>query len=448
MHRLFRLGALLLASSFAAALATASTHSLDSQLEQRADRFFASAKPGGVVLVRRGEQVLLRKAYGLADVENQVAMRPDSVFRLASVSKQLTAMAVLTLVHAGKLDLDQRVGSIDTSLPSAISEVSLRQLLTHTSGITNISSIAESRAARRNEASAEQLLGFFKDLPLEFEPGTRFSYSNSNYILLTRVIELASGQSYPEYLRAAVLQPVGMNDTRYGSHLELVPRRAQGYQEGETGLLNADFISMSQPQGAGGLLTTVDDLARWDAALYTESLVPAALRDQAFSKVQLKDGSHMPYGFGWLLSDVQGLASQEHSGYINGFQSQLLRLPEQRILVTVLTNSESLDPIDLAVELAAMAAGRAFDLEPINVDASDWLGRYRFEQGVEREIFSRDGRLYSQRIGADPIALSATADGRYYLDGSLNFLTFTTDAEGHAQVTLHDRMQGDSVGQR
>lgn len=446
MIRLLCLGLIALTSAAAAARPAAPT--LDQQLEQRADRFFADSQPGGVVLVRRGDEILLRKAYGLADVENGVPMRADSVFRLASISKQLTAMAVLTLVHAGTLDLDQSVGSVDPSLPEAVGKTSLRQLLTHTSGITNISEIEASRAARRNEASAEELLGFFKDLPLEFEPGSRFSYSNSNYILLTRVIELASGKSYPEYLGAAVLKPLGMKNTRYGSHLDLVPRRAQGYQQGEAGLQNADFISMSQPQGAGGLLTTVDDLARWDAALYTEALVPAALRDQAFSKVQLSDGSAMPYGFGWLLSAVQGLPSQEHSGFINGFQSQLIRLPEQRVLVTVLTNSEALYPGDLAVELTAMAGGRAFDLDPIEVDASAWLGRYRFDQGVEREILSHEGRLYSQRIGANPIALIPTADRRFYLEGSLNFLTFKRDAKGQLQVTLHDRMMGDSVGQR
>lgn len=446
MQRLLSLGLLALTSF--SALAAPVSAPLTQQLEQRADRFFADSQPGGVVLVRRGDEILLRKAFGMADVENGVAMRPDAVFRLASVSKQLTAMAVLTLVHAGKLELDQTVGSVDPSLPAAIAKVSLRQLLTHTSGIKNISEIEESRAARRNEASAEQLLGFFKDLPLQFEPGSRFAYSNSNYILLTRVIELASGTSYPAYLGAAVLKPLGMNDTRYGSHLDLVPRRAQGYQQSEAGLQNADFMSMSQPQGAGGLLTTVDDLARWDAALYTEKLVPAALRDQAFRKVQLKDGGSMPYGFGWLLSEVQGLPSQEHSGYINGFQSQLIRLPEQRVLVTVLTNSEALYPGDLAVELAAMAGGRAFDFAPIEVDASAWLGRYRFDQGVEREILRHEGKLYSRRIGADPIALTATADGRFYLDGSLNYLTFKRDAKGQPQVTLHDRMMGDSVGQR
>jgi CubicO group peptidase (beta-lactamase class C family) len=446
MNRLLHTAAVALACW--AANATAAPASLNEQLEQRAERFFADSQPGGVVLVRRGDEILLRKAYGLADVENGVPMRPDAVMRLASVSKQFTAMAVLTLVHTGKLELDQPVGSIDASLPPAMAEVTLRQLLTHTSGITNISSIAASRAARRNDANAEELIGFFKDLPLEFEPGTQFSYSNSNYIVLTRVIELASGKSYPDYLRDAVLKPLGMNDTRYGSHLDVVPRRAQGYQQGEAGLQNADFISMSQPQGAGGLLTTVDDLARWDAALYTEALVPAALRDQAFAPVTLKDGSRMPYGFGWLLSQVQGLPSQEHSGYINGFQSQLVRLPGQKVLVTVFTNSEALFPGDLAVELAAMAGGVPYDFTPVPVDASAWLGRYRFEQGVVREILSHEGKIYSRREGSDPIELTPTADGRFYLEGSLNYLTFVLDAKGQAQVTLHDRMMGDSVGQR
>lgn len=316
----------LLALSGGPAPAGSRTPDLSRQLEQRADQFFAGSRPGGVVLVRRGDELLLRKAYGLADVENQVPMRADAVFRLASASKQFTAMAILKLVEAGKFTLDQRIGTLDRSLPAAIGKVTLRQLLTHTSGIRNISSIPESRAARRNEATAQELLAFFQNLPPDFEPGSRFSYSNSNYILLTRLIELHSGQSYAGFLDTQLFKPLGMHQTRYGSDLDLIPRRAAGYQQDAQGqLLNAEFISMSQPQGAGGLVSSVDDLARWDQALYGTSLVRPALLTEAFRKVRLKDGSTQPYGFGWVLGEVQGLPSQEHGGFINGFNSGCCR---------------------------------------------------------------------------------------------------------------------------
>ena len=440
---------LLLPATAASAAAPAATPVAE-VLQQRTARFFEGAQPGGVVLVRRGDAVLLRQAYGLADVENAVPMRPEGVFRLASATKQFTAMAILQLVQAGTLQLDQTLASIDPTLPSAIGAVTLRQLLTHTSGITNISRIAESRAARRNEASAQDLLGFFKDLPLEFAPGSQFSYSNSNYILLTRVIELASGASYPDYLQRAIFGPLGMAATRYGSHTAMIRNRVQGYQHDDDGqLLNADFISMTQPQGAGGLVTTVDDLARWDAALRGDRLVREALLDEAFRKVRLADGSEQPYGFGWIVSQVQDRPSVEHSGFINGFNAYVLRVPAQQVFVAILTNAEFLDPADLAVELAAIALERPYDKTPAADDAGDaWLGRYDFGDGVQRDILRVDGALHSQRVGADPIALVHARDGRHYLGEALDHVSFARDARDRATMTLHNRLLGDSVGVR
>lgn len=443
--------ALLMPATATASPAAASTATLlDQSLRQRSDRFFDGAQPGGVVLVRRGDEVLLRQAYGLADIENQVPMRPEMVFRLASATKQFTAVAILQLVEAGKLGLDQALSSIDPSLPAAIGAVTVQQLLTHTSGIRNISAIAESRAARRNEASAQELLSFFKDLPLEFVPGSRFSYSNSNYILLTRVIELASGQRYPDYLQRAIFEPAGMSATRYGSHTAIIPGRAQGYQHGDDGqLLNADFISMTQPQGAGGLVTTVDDLARWDAALHADTLVGRPLLEQAFRKVRLNDGSEQPYGFGWIVSQVQGEPSVEHSGFINGFNAYVLRVPARQVFVAVLTNAEFLSPDDLAVELAAIALERPYDKTPAAlIDDGHLLGRYDFGDGVQRDVLHVGGTLHSQRVDADPIELVHTRDGRYYLGEALDYVSFATDAGGRATMTLHNRLMGDSTGVR
>ena len=335
--------ALLAASLLASSAAIGQTAApVQEQLQDRVDGFFDQHQPGGVVLVRKGDALLLRRAYGLADIEHQVAMKPDSVFRLASATKQFTAVAILQLVDAGKLQLDQPVASVIPSLPPALTKVSIRHLLNHTSGIRNISSIAESRAARRSEATAGELIGFFSDLPLGFEPGSRFSYSNSNYILLTRVIELVTGSPYADHLQRAIFEPLGMTRTRYGSHTALIADRAAGYQRDDDGtLLNADFISMTQPQGAGGLVTTVDDLGRWDAALYGSSLVSPALLAQAFRKVILTDGTEQPYGFGWIVSQVQGHASVEHSGFINGFNAYVLRVPAEGLFVAILTNASS-----------------------------------------------------------------------------------------------------------
>lgn len=440
----------IVAALAAPALADTAGAQLTTQLQQRAAQFFKADQPGGVVLVRRGDQILLRQGYGLADLENQLPMRPDAVFPLASATKQFTAMAILTLVEAGKLTLDQRIGDIDASLPPTIADVTVRQLLTHTSGIKNISSIEASRAARRNEADAASLLGFFAALPLEFASGSQFRYSNSNYIVLTRLIEILTGQSYADYLNATIFAPLGMTHTRYGSHIALIPGRVHGYQQDDRGAwLNAEFISMSQPQGAGGLVSSVDDLARWDAALADHRLVDAKLQAQAFQPVALNDGSTQPYGFGWVLSEVQGSASVEHGGFINGYNSQILRVPGERVLVTVLTNAESLNPADLSVELAAIVLGKAYDKTPAtSTDSKALLGRYQFAGDVQRDILLIDGRLHSQFVGADPIPLLHAIDDRYYLGEGLDYVRFGDDREGRRTMTLHERYFGDSVGVR
>lgn len=420
-------------------------------LAREAASFFKDGLPGGVVLVTRGDTVLLRQGYGLADVENGVAMRPEAALRLASVSKQFTAMAVLTLVRAGKLDLAATLDSLDPALAGPMAKVTVRQLLTHTSGIRNISSIPASRAARRNEADAPGLMGYFKDLPLEFAPGTRFRYSNSNYIVLTHLIQRVSGASYAAYLQEAIFAPLGMRQTRYDDHLAVIPGRAHGYRRSKGELQNADFISMSQPQGAGGLISTVDDLAIWHRALRDGVLVPAPLLAEAMGRTRLADGTWSPYGFGWIIGQVQGMADVEHGGFINGFNSYVVRLKSPDVFATVLTNAEFLDPTQLTVKLAAIAAGRPYAaaVPPGAADAA-WPGRYVLAKDDVRILSKVDGamQLLREGDGEVPVSVTPAADGRYYLDGGTDYLTFSSAGDGRAMMTLHDRLMGESHGYR
>ena len=438
--------ALAIALAFHALASAQSPTELHSQLQEHAKSFFVGAEPGGVVLVSKGDQILLRQGYGLADVENKVPMTADIVLPLASITKQFTAFAVLQLVQAEKLTLDQPIGDVLNSLPPALTKVSVRQLLTHTSGVKNISKIEASRAARRNETSVDEVIAFFKDLPLEFEPGSRFEYSNSNYILLTKVIEIVSGTPYAEYMQKEVFEPLSMTHTRFGSHTDLVAGRAHGYRVVEGKLQNADFISMTQPQGAGALISSVDDLARWHAALSEGRLVDKTLMAQAFNPVKLKDGSRMPYGFGWMVSQIQGQASNEHSGFINGFSTYTLRIPGSKIYVTVLTNSEQFWPDDFAVELAAIALGNPYNKTPAkSTNQSAWLGSYQFGKGDVRELKLDAGKLVLLQQGGEPTPVNYAADGRYYLGESLDHLSFER-RDGKRAMTLHSRLMGDSTG--
>ena len=420
-------------------------------LAREADTFFAGQQPGGVVLVTRGDEVLLRRAYGQADIENAVTMRPEAAMRLASVSKQFTAVAVLQLVEAGRLRLDAALGTLDPGLTGPMAAVTVQQLLTHTSGIRNISSIPESRAARRQDTDAASLMGWFQALPLEFAPGTRFRYSNSNYIVLTHLIQHITSQSYADYMQQAIFAPLGMRHTRYDDHRAIIDARARGYRRAQGILQNADFIAMSQPQGAGGLISTVDDLAIWHRALRDNTLVTAALSERATAKTTLADGTPSPYGFGWIIGEVQGARDVEHGGFINGFNSYVVRLSSPDVFATVLTNAEFLDPTQLTVRLAAIAAGTPYGT-PVDVVARDtaWLGRYRFADDDVRVLSQVDGRLQLLRDGEEevPVTVTPATDGRYYLDGGTDYLQFAQDDTGTVVVTLHDRLMGLTRGRR
>ncbi|MBV6806468.1 serine hydrolase domain-containing protein [Xanthomonas euvesicatoria] len=433
----------------ARATGTTPPASAPAELAREAAAFFKESQPGGVVLVTRGDQVLLRQAYGMADIENGVTMQPDAAMRLASVSKQFTAMAVLQLVQAGKLQLDTCLESVGPALSGPLAKVTVQQLLTHTSGIKNVSSIAASRAARREDTDARSLMNYFKDLPLEFAAGTRFRYSNSNYIVLTYLIERITAQPYPVYMQQSLFQPLGMLHTRYDDHLTVIAKRAHGYRRAQGQLQNADFISMSQPQGAGGLISTVDDLAIWHRALRDGLPVSASLLAQAMRKTTLADGSASPYGFGWIIGQVNGMADVEHGGFINGFNSYVVRVTQPDVFVTVLTNAEFLDPTNLSVRLAAIAAGHAY-AATVALRSQDraWLGRYRFAADDVRVLAEVDGALQLQREGEDPVAVLPHADGRYYLGESPDALSFNNDGNGNAVMTMHDRLMGDSSGTR
>lgn len=445
----FLMATVLAVTGTAGAKQVSRAEDMTAALAREASDFFKEHKPGGVVLVKRGDEVLLRQAYGLADIEHGVAMRPDATLRLASVSKQFTAVAVLQLVQAGKLSLDATLRSLDPALEGPMAGVTVQQLLTHTSGIKNVSSIPASRAARREEADAVRLMAYFKDLPLDFAPGTRFRYSNSNYIVLTHLIQRLSGQTYAAYMQQAVFQPLGMQHTRYDNHLAVIAGRAHGYRRVQGELQNADFISMSQPQGAGGLVSTVDDLAIWHSALRDGTLLPASMLARAMVRTVLADGSSSPYGFGWIIGQVQDLPGVEHGGFINGFNSYVVQLKQPDVFATVLTNAEFLDPTHLTVRLAAIAAGKPY-APAVAADGKHeaWLGRYVFAGNAARVLSEVDGKLQLQPEGEDPVAVQLHADGRYYLDGGLDYLSFTAGKNGRAAMTLHDRLMGDSSGHR
>lgn len=435
--------------------ATAAKTAPRQAMEQLAQAKAHADQPGFTVIVRKGDEVLLRGGYGAANLELNVPMQADSNLRLASLTKQFTAMAVLQLVNSGKLSLQQTVGQVLPDYPAVGRAITVHQLLTHTSGIPNLSRMPEFRENKAKDASLAEMVALFSSQPLQFAPGSRFNYSNSNYVLLTAIIEKVSQQSYADFLQQHIFQPLGMQHTGYDNAKTLVPNRVSGYEQTAQGFRNADVVSMTRPQGAGALRSTVDDLNRWDLALYGDALVPQKLAQQAFVQHPATEGPNkgqpLPYGYGWMMADLAGQTSQEHSGGIEGFSSYVIRIPAQKVYVAVLANTGSFDSYTMAVRLAAIAIGQPMEPDPIALPATtvDAIqGNYSFDDGSERNIRFEKGQLWCQtKDGASQI-ITASRDGKLYLSDDTSYFKVGTISKGHAELTLVVRGFGEFVGKR
>ena len=306
--------------------------------------------PGASVLVVRDGEAVVRKGYGLADVEGGTAAAPATNYRLASVSKQFTAAAILLLAEDGRLDLDDPVGKWLPSLPPAPAAPTLRQLLTHTSGLVDYEDFVPETATRQvRDADVLHLLEPH-DRTL-FPPGTGYRYSNSGYALLALVVERASGRPYPAYLRENIFLPLGMDATLARvDDGPVVAHRAYGHSLVDGAWVRTDQSPTSAVLGDGGIYSSVDDLAKWDAALYDDRLLPAAARRTATSPLVATDDPDVRYGYGWRVTGD----TVWHSGESIGFRNVIVRWPARRLTVVVLTNRNAPEPYRLALEIGAL----------------------------------------------------------------------------------------------
>ncbi|GAB4465285.1 MAG: hypothetical protein OHK0029_35830 [Armatimonadaceae bacterium] len=308
--------------------------------------------PGLSLAVVRDGKVIKAQGYGFANLEHRVPADADTVYQLASVTKQFTSAAVMMLVEEGKIKLDGSISEYLPNLPEAWKAVTVRHLLNHTSGIKSYTGVDAFKETLRKDYTPEELLGLVRDIPLEFAPGTEHRYNNTGYYLLGMLIEKVSGKSYGEFLKERIFDPLGMNDTRVNDHSVIVSRRAAGYMPTPQGIRNAEYVSPTQPYAAGALLSTINDMVKWNAALGTDKLLQPESWKAVWSPTKLTDGKTVDYGFGWEVATIRGHRRIAHSGGIPGFNSYIMRLPDDNLSVIVLTNSEGANPETIAMKIA------------------------------------------------------------------------------------------------
>ena len=336
------------------ASATASSPALLHDVDSILTAYRAPDSPGASVIVIRNGRTLLSRAYGLADVEAHTPITESTNFRLASLTKQFTATAILLLVHDGKLALDDRVASILTELPAHARDVTVRQLLTHTSGLWAYEDfVPDSQTVQVKDRDVPRLLAHADST--YFRPGSAFRYSNTGYALLSLVVERKSGQTFARFLHDRIFAPLGMDSTvAYEAGISTVPQRAFGYSRGvsATAFRRTDQSNTSAVLGDGGIYTSIHDLARWSRALDEHTLIDARTQQMAWTAATLTDGSNAPYGFGWWVNhDAFGLKLW-HNGETRGFTNGIVKYPERGITVIVLTNRSGGKPWELAAAIA------------------------------------------------------------------------------------------------
>lgn len=316
--------------------------------------------PGLALAVIRDGQLVRSQGYGLANIELNVPVKPETVFQLGSIGKQFTATAILLLAEDGKLSLDEPIAKYFPTAPRSWKNITIRHLLNHTSGLADYTDDKYVRPGGliplHAELTDEEIFHRFTTLPFDFKPGEKWKYSNTGYAILGFLIHKVSGQSYGDFLEARVFKPLGMSSTRVISESDIIPNRSAGYLLVKNEIRNQDWVAPHWNTLAdGALYSTVLDMAKWDAALSASAILKPTSHAQMWTPAPLNNGKSYPYGFAWDITETNGHHLLEHGGAWQGFTAHYSRYPDDHLSVIVLTNldADHSDPGKIAHEVAA-----------------------------------------------------------------------------------------------
>lgn len=319
--------------------------------EQKIDSYLRANDFRGSVLIAKGGKVLFSKGYGYANVEHQIPNTPKTVFRVGSITKQFTAVAILKLQEQGKLDVRDPISKYIPGYPQG-EKITIHHLLSHSAGIPSITDFSNLSEIQRHPSTVTHVMSYFKNLSLEFPPGSDYKYSDSGYIVLGAIVEAVTGAPYEKYVQDHFFIPLGMKSTYMDRNQSVIPNRASGYNVDSKGtLVNAEFIEMSFPHGAGAMASTVEDLYLWDRALKEGKLLSKESSKQLFKVQASNKKNEIAYGYGFFIDQAKKTIG--HKGGIEGFRAGLYRHLENDLTVILLSNKENTDVVALDQELSS-----------------------------------------------------------------------------------------------
>jgi CubicO group peptidase (beta-lactamase class C family) len=430
--------ALLGLTCFVAASASAQADQVDDYVKTEMQR---RNIPGLSLAVVRNGEIVKAKGYGLSNVELNVAATPETIYQSGSVGKQFTATLVMMLVEEGKLSLDDHIGKHIPDAPASWQNITLRHLLTHTSGISNR---LYEKIDMRRDFTEDELLREIEALPLDFQPGDKFNYSNSGYVTLGILIHKVTGKFYGDLLREKIFAPLGMTTARIINEADIIPNRAAGYRLVDGNLKNQEWVApMLNTTADGALYLTVLDMAKWDAGLASEKLLKLAVLERMWTPTKLNDGTTVSYGFGWTPGERRGHRFIDHGGGWQGFSTHIVRYLDKKLTVIVLTNLAGAPAGTIANGVAGLYDPEVAPIEHIAVridpqSFAPFTGEYEFAPGVVFAVSSEGDKLWLRTPGQPRTELLAESETAFFLQGMEALFTFVKDASGKVtHVILH-----------
>jgi D-alanyl-D-alanine carboxypeptidase len=402
--------------------------------------------PGVSLAVVKDGKIIKAEGYGLANVELNVPVRPETVFKIGSVSKQFISAGIMLLIQEGKISLDDSISKFLDGTPETWKPITVRHLLTHTSGIVRE---APGFDPLKVQSDADVIKTAYS-LPLRFAPGEKWEYCNVGYFSLAEIIRKVTGKPWGDYLSDALFKPLEMNSTRTTTITDLVQDRANGYGWREGKYSNAAVFLALRPSGA--FLSNVLDLAKWDAALYTERVLKQTSRDQMWTEVKLNDGSTYPYGFGWELDKIGGHKLKHHGGTLPGFRAEIKRFTDDRLTVIVLTNSDNADPARLSLDVAEfyipnlIPTRTAVKIDPAIFDA--YVGQYQANPSAVLTVTREGDKLMAQQgSSSEKWEWLPESEVNFFAKGGNRRQTFSFVKDEKGQVThLVVLIEGREIG--
>jgi CubicO group peptidase (beta-lactamase class C family) len=441
------------AASLFVLAASAGAQGVDAKVEEYLTAAVRVGGFSGSVLIARDGRPVFRSAYGMANRELEVPNTPETVFRIGSLTKGFTAAAIMLLQERGKLQVSDRLCSHLSDCPPEWQRITIRNLLTHTSGITSYTQLPDYPTTMGVAVTHEIQISRIKGLPLEFGPGEKYSYSNSGYYLLGVIIERVSGKPYADFLQENIFTPLDLKNTGYDTNRRVIRNRASGYLMQGGAVVNALYIDMSVPFAAGALVSTVDDLLRWDEALVAGKLLSRKSLDEMFAPATPEG-----YGYGWGNRRRFDRQVIEHDGGINGFTTSLSRFPADRVTVIVLGNNANMASRTIANDLSAIMFGAPYEVPKertiITADAATlakYVGQYKIPSetaagsGAIHTLTLENGRLIRQVNAAPKVELFPVSDTEFFAKGVDVQIFFNVNEQGHVTGLTMRRLGRDTI---